>query len=120
MVDFGADDKGAKILVVGVAYKQDIDDYRESPALEVIELLKASGAEVSYYDPWIPKYRYHGKTVEGMTEISPEQVEEYELLIITSAHSNVDYVMLQKHAKVIFDTKNAMKAIENRENIEVL
>lgn len=112
--------KGAKILVVGVAYKQDIDDYRESPALEVIELLKASGAKVSYYDPWIPKYRYHGKTVEGMTEISPEQVEEYELLIITSAHSNVDYVMLQKHAKVIFDTKNAMKAIENRENIEVL
>ncbi len=112
--------KGSKVLVVGVAYKQDIDDYRESPALEVIELLKASGAEVSYYDPWIAQYRYHGKITKGMTEITPEQVEEYDLLMITAAHTNVNYEMLQKHAKAIFDTKNAMKAITDRENIEVL
>lgn len=112
--------KGSRVLVVGVAYKQDIDDYRESPALEVIELLKASGAEVSYYDPWIPQYRYHGEITKGTTEITPEQVEEYDLLMITAAHSNVDYEMLQKHAKAIFDTKNVMKAVANRENIEVL
>lgn len=112
--------KGSKVLVVGVAYKQDIDDYRESPALEVIEILKESGAEVSYFDPWIPKYRYGGKMYEGMTEITPEQVEEYDLLMITAAHSNVDYEMLQKHAKAIFDTKNVMKAVTSRENIEVL
>lgn len=112
--------KGSKVLVVGVAYKQDIDDYRESPALEVIELLKASGAEVSYYDPWISQYRYHGKITKGMTEIRPEQVEEYDLLMITAAHTNVNYEMLQKHAKAIFDTKNAMKAVTDRENIEVL
>ena len=112
--------KGSKVLVVGVAYKQDIDDYRESPALEVIELLKASGAEVSYYDPWIPQYRYHGEITKGMTEITPEQIEEYDLLMITAAHSNVDYEMLQKHAKAIFDTKNVMKAVAGRENIEVL
>lgn len=111
---------GSKVLVIGVAYKQDIDDYRESPALEVIEILKASGAEVSYYDPWIPQYRYHGEITRGMTEIKPKQVEEYDLLMITAAHSNVDYEMLQKHAKAIFDTKNVMKALENRENIEVL
>lgn len=112
--------KGSKVLVVGVAYKQDIDDYRESPALEVIEILKASGAEVAYYDPWIPRYRYHGEVTEGMTEITPEEVEEYDLLMITAAHSNVDYEMLQRHAKAVFDTKNVMKAVKNRENIEVL
>lgn len=112
--------KGSKVLVVGVAYKQDIDDYRESPALEVIELLKASGADVEYYDPWIPRYRYNGNIVEGKTVITPEQVERYDLLMITAAHSNVDYEMIQKHAKAIFDTKNVMKTIKNRENIEVL
>ena len=112
--------KGSRILVVGVAYKQDIDDYRESPALEVIELLKASGAEVEYYDPWIPRYKYRGKVVEGMTEITSEQVEIYDLLVITAAHSNVNYEMLQKHSKAIFDTKNVMKAVCDRENIEVL
>lgn len=112
--------KGSKILVVGVAYKQDIDDYRESPALEVIKLLKDSGADVEYYDPWIPRYRYRGSIVEGRKEVSPELVETYDLLMITAAHSNVDYEMLQKHSKVIFDTKNVMKAVRNRENIEVL
>ena len=86
----------------------------------MIELLKASGAEVSYYDPWISQYRYHGKITKGMTEIRPEQVEEYDLLMITAAHTNVNYEMLQKHAKAIFDTKNAMKAVTDRENIEVL
>ena len=112
--------KGSKVLVVGVAYKQDIDDYRESPALEVIEILKASGAEVAYYDPWIPQYKYHGKITKGMTEITPEQVAGYDLLMITAAHSNVDYEMLQKYAKAVFDTKNVMKAVAGRENIEVL
>lgn len=112
--------KGSKVLVAGVAYKQDIDDYRESPALEVIELLERSGAEVDYYDPYISRYQYHGKTVQGMTEITPEQVEIYDLLIVTAAHSNVDYKMLQKHAKAVFDTKNVMKHLADRENIEVL
>ena len=112
--------KGSKILVVGVAYKQNIDDYRESPALEVIEILKQAGAKVEYYDPWISQYRYHGQIVKGMTEITPSQVENYDILKITAAHSNVDYEMLQKYGKAIFDTKNVMKAIKNRDNIEVL
>ncbi len=112
--------KGSRILVVGVAYKQDIDDYRESPALEVIELLKASGAIVDYYDPWIREYRHRGNIVKGMTEITTRQVETYDLLMITAAHTNVDYEMLQKHARFIFDTKNVMKKITPRENIEVL
>lgn len=112
--------KGSKVLVVGVAYKQDIDDYRESPALEVIEVLRESGAVVEYYDPWVAEYKYHGQRIKGLTEITPEQVEEYDLLMITAAHSNVDYEMLQKHAKAVFDTKNVMKHVQDRENIEVL
>ena len=112
--------KGSKVLVVGVAYKQDIDDYRESPALEVIEVLKGSGAVVEYYDPWVTEYKYHGQKTKGLTEITPEQIESYDLLMITAAHSNVDYEMLQKHAKAVFDTKNVMKYVMERENIEVL
>ena len=111
---------GAKILVLGVAYKQDIDDYRESPAIHVIEELEKVGAEVEYYDPWIAEYREHGKTVKGLTEISPEIVASYDLVMITAAHTNVDYEMVQKNAKAIFDTKNVTKNLKNQENIEIL
>lgn len=112
--------RGAKVLIVGVAYKQDIDDYRESPALKVIELLENSGANVEYYDPWISEYKYRERIYKGIVKISPEQIEKYDLLMITAAHTNVDYDMIQKHAKSIFDTKNVMKMVKNRENIEVL
>ena len=112
--------KSSKVLVVGVAYKQDIDDYRESPALEVIEILRESGADVEYYDPWVAEYKYHGQKTKGLTEITPEQIAGYDLLMITAAHSNVDYEMLQEHAKAVFDTKNVMKYLTKRENIEVL
>ncbi len=111
---------GAKILVLGVAYKQDIDDYRESPAIDVIDELHKVGAEVDYYDPWVAEYRKHGQTVKGLKEIAPEIVAGYDLVIITTAHTNVDYEMVQKNAKVIFDTKNVTKNLPNKENIEVL
>lgn len=111
---------GAKVLVVGVAYKNDIDDYRESPALRVIEVLEKEQADVTFYDPWIAEYKYKGEVHQGLKEITPEQVASYDLVMVTAAHSNVDYEMLQKNAKAIFDTKNAMKAVADRENIEVL
>ena len=111
---------GAKVLVVGVAYKQDIDDYRESPALRVIEVLKREQADVEFYDPWISEYKYKGEKHQGLKEISPEVIASYDLIMITAAHTNIDYDMIQKNAVAIFDTKNVMKNIENRENIEVL
>ena len=111
---------GAKVLVLGVAYKQDIDDYRESPALRVIEELKKEKADVDFYDPWIAEYKYHGEKHQGIKEINPEIIASYDLIMITTAHSNVDYDMVQKNAAAIFDTKNVMKNIENRENIEIL
>lgn len=111
---------GAKILTLGVAYKQDIDDYRESPAIRVIDELRKVGAEVDYFDPWVAEYRENGEIVKGIPEITPEIVSGYDLVIITTAHSNVDYEMVQKNAKVIFDTKNVTKNLKNKENIELL
>lgn len=111
---------GAKVLVLGVAYKQDIDDYRESPALQVIEILKREKAQVDFYDPWIPQYKYNGTLHDGIQEINPDIIRSYDLVMVTAAHTNVDYQMVQENAKAIFDTKNVMKNIENRDNIEVL
>ena len=111
---------GSKILMLGIAYKQDIDDYRESPALDVIEILEKQGAVVTYHDPWVAEYQHKGKVMKGEMELSASLLEEADLVIITTAHSNVDYDLVQKHAKAIFDTKNVMKAIADRDNIEVL
>lgn len=110
----------SKILILGVAYKQDIDDYRESPALKVIEELEKAGAEVVYYDPYIPLYNQQGVLRTGEAELTGELIEGMDLVIITTAHSNVDYGLVQKHARYIFDTKNAMRNIKARENIELL
>ena len=112
--------KGAKVLVLGVAYKQDIDDYRESPAIQVIEGLRKEGADVVFYDPFIPKFRHKGKWYEGEKELTQELVEGSDIVVITTNHSKVDYSFVQKHAKAIFDTKNATKGITPRDNIEVL
>ena len=111
---------GSKILVLGVAYKQDIDDYRESPAIRVIENLQKEGADTVFYDPYIPKFREHGKVYEGEKELTTELVESTDLVIITASHSNVDYEFVQRHAKAIFDTKNVTKNLQDKSNIEVL
>lgn len=111
---------GAKILVLGVAYKNDIDDYRESPAIRVVEKLLEVGANVTYYDPWIASFKKGDLEMTGEKALTSELVENVDLVMITVAHSNVDYELVQKHAKAIFDTKNVMRNIVNRDNIEVL
>lgn len=111
---------GAKVLVLGVAYKNDIDDYRESPALKVIEELQKEGAEVKFYDPWISKYKYKGEIHEGLEKLDEETVKNADIVIFTAAHSNFDYDMISKNAKAIFDTRNAMKNVKNRDNVELL
>lgn len=111
---------GAKILVLGVAYKQDIDDYRESPALSVIDELNKVGACVEYYDPWVSEYKRNGEVFKSIKELTADTVAAYDIVLITCAHTNVDYELVQKHAKVVFDTKNVMKNIRARDNVEVL
>lgn len=111
---------GSKVLVLGVAYKNDIDDYRESPALRVIEVLEREGAEVTYFDPWVSEYKYHGQVRKSIPALTEQVLKEADLVMVTAAHTNVDYDMVQKNASLIFDTKNAMKNVKNRDNIEVL
>lgn len=111
---------GAKVLVLGVAYKQDVCDYRESPAIRVIEELHKVSAEVDFYDPCIKKYRKNGKEYVGLSEIAPEIIARYDLVMITTAHSDVDYGMVLENAAVVFDTKNVTKELPNRKNVEVL
>ncbi len=111
---------GSQVLVLGVAYKQDIDDYRESPALKVVDLLERRGAEVSYFDPWVSSYRFKGETRDSIPELTPEVVASADLVVVACGHTNVDYEMVQENAQAVFDTKNAMKGVVNRDNIEVL
>ncbi|QCR31980.1 nucleotide sugar dehydrogenase [Lysinibacillus sp. SGAir0095] len=111
---------GSKILVLGVAYKQDIDDYRESPALKVIECLEKEGAEVLFYDPYILEYYDKGVPKKGEPYLTAELIVGADLVMITTAHTTLDYNYIQQHAKVIFDTKNAMVDVQYRENIELL
>ena len=112
---------GAKILMLGVSYKNDIDDYRESPAIRVMKELKKVGADVEYYDPWVPEFKnMYGQSAKSIESLTPEVVQGFDLVMVTAAHHNVDYEMVQKNAKAIFDTKNVMADIKSRTNIEVL
>lgn len=112
---------GAKVLMLGVSYKNDIDDCRESPAIRVMKELRKVGADVMYYDPWVPEFKnIYGQEERSIHKLTPEIVGEADLVMVTTAHHNVDYKMVQKNAKVIFDTKNVMADIKDRHNIEVL
>ena len=111
---------GAKILVLGVAYKQDIDDYRESPAIRVIEKFEKVGSKVTYYDPYVPEYKHKGSVRKGEKALTGELIKNADLVVITTAHTKIDYAFVQKNAKAIFDTKNVTKGLKERDNIEVL
>ncbi|MCX7922460.1 MAG: nucleotide sugar dehydrogenase [Clostridia bacterium] len=110
---------GAKVLIVGVAYKQDIDDVRESPALKVIENFEKEGAIISYCDPYIPNFKYKGKEYRS-AELNRDTLMEADIVVITTMHTCYDYDFIQAHSGIIFDTKNAMKNVKDRSNIELL
>jgi len=111
---------GANVLVLGVAYKQDIDDYRESPAIRVIKALRKRGAQVTYYDPYVPEYREGGKIEKGLETLDAQALEAADLVMVTTAHATVDYDFVASHAQLVFDTKNVMKNVKKRDNIRVL
>lgn len=110
---------GAHILLLGVAYKQDIDDLRESPALKVIEHLEKEGAIISYYDPYIPQFTHQGIEYRSI-KLNQDKLRDADLVILTTMHTQFDYDHIARDATYIFDTKNAFKHVKNRENIEVL
>lgn len=111
---------GSKVLILGVAYKQDIDDYRESPAIRVIDEMEKEGSEVIYFDPFVSEYYDHGKSKKSEVGLTDVLIKSVDLVIITTAHSNINYNFVQEHATAIFDTKNAMKNVLIRDNIELL
>ena len=99
----------AKILVIGATYKKDVKDLRKSPSLKLIELLQDRGAKISYHDPIIP-YLKIGKIHDKKSiALTPKNVKSYDCVIITADHTDVDYNLVLKNAKQIFDVKNMYK-----------
>jgi UDP-N-acetyl-D-glucosamine dehydrogenase len=108
---------GSKVLLMGVAYKQDIDDVRESPALKVIEHLEKQGAIVQYNDPYIPEFIYKGKQYNSLG-FNAENIQQADIVIITTCHTCFDYQLLVDNAQILFDTKNATQGVKkNRERV---
>jgi UDP-N-acetyl-D-glucosamine dehydrogenase len=103
---------GSRILVLGLAYKRDIDDLRESPSLTIIELLQERGAEVSYNDPYFPTVGRGRHYDLGMTSTPLDDLGSYDCVMIVTDHSTYDYARIVREAKLVVDTRNATKGIE--------
>ena len=104
---------GARILMLGMAYKKDIDDLRESPSLTVIELLRAEGAEVLYNDPYFPTVGRGRRYNLNMTSVPLEQLDQYDCVLIMTDHSDYDYDAIVSQSKLVVDTRNATKGIKS-------
>lgn len=104
---------GSQILILGAAYKQDVDDVRESPALTLISLLQERGAVVSYHDPYVPslpKMRRHDLDLQS-APLTPQTLPLYDAVLIVTAHTCIDYSMVVEHAQLVIDTRNATKGV---------
>lgn len=119
--DLGKPVRGSKVCVLGVAYKKDVDDPRESPSFELIDLLRARGAELSYHDPFVPKLprvRHHEVPDLASSPLTAEFLASQDCVLIATDHSNVDYGLVVQHSRLVVDTRNATKGVvEGREKI---
>ncbi len=102
---------GAYVLVLGVSYKKDVDDLRESPALKIIELLQKDGVQVSYHDPYFPTLGKGRKYDLQMKCASLEDLGKYDCVIIVTDHSDYDYARIVRQARLVIDTRNATRGI---------
>ena len=99
--------KGSRILVLGIAYKKNVGDMRESPAVELMELLKDRGAEIAYSDPHVPVFpriRKHHFNLKSVA-LAPQTLASYDLVLLATNHDAFDYKMIKQHAKMIVDTR---------------
>lgn len=116
--------KNSNILVLGVAYKKDIEDFRESPALKVISLLSKDNANISYYDPFVPNFSEHHGNVQldmtGIKELTDKAISEADCILILTDHSSVDYSWVVEKAKIVVDTRNATKNVKDKSKIILL
>ena len=105
--------KGSKVLVLGLAYKKDIDDLRESPSIELIELLREKGARVDYNDPYIPrthKQRQHDLRMQSR-KLSAKMLAGYDVVLISTDHSDYDYEWIVENSRLVVDTRNATEGV---------
>jgi UDP-N-acetyl-D-glucosamine dehydrogenase len=102
---------GSRILVLGVAYKKDIDDMRESPALDVIRLLEQQGAQVSYHDPFVPSLKEDGRTINSAA-LTDAELENADAVVIITDHTSVDYQRVVNRARIVIDTRNATAGLK--------
>ncbi len=113
--------KGSKILLLGVAYKKDVDDLRESPSLKLLELLSARGAVLDYNDPYFPalhKMRHYDFSDMKSVELSAERLASYDCVLIATDHSSYDYEAIVRNSKLVVDTRNATRHVkQHREKV---
>ncbi|HUG18323.1 MAG TPA: nucleotide sugar dehydrogenase, partial [Planctomycetaceae bacterium] len=112
--------RGSKICILGMAYKKDVDDPRESPSFVLAELLLERGAALSYHDPYIPTLpamRHHELPAMSSQDLTPEFLKSLDCVLISTDHTGVDYDLVAQHSSLVVDTRNAMRGIENRGNI---
>ena len=111
--------KGAKLLILGVAYKKNVDDLRESPSLKIIELLEDRGANIEYNDPHCPKIPKTRKYDLGLAsvDLTPELLASQDAIIVLTDHDAYDYEMIAANAPLVIDTRNALKGVAKRDNI---
>lgn len=109
--------KGSKVLVMGVAYKKDCADTRESPAEDVMTLLRERGADLCFHDPYVGAFDVDGESVRSVA-LDKETIVQQDAVLIITDHSDVDYDLVSGNAKLVFDTRNAMKKAEgDHENV---
>ena len=113
--DDGRAVRGANVLVLGLAYKPDVDDVRESPAFEIIEALQALGADVDYNDPHVPQTHKMRKHDLGMSsvELSGEKLADYDAVIIVTHHQAYDWPMIFEHCRLIIDTRGVRRQVSH-------
>lgn len=112
--------RGSKILMLGVAYKPNVDDPRESPAFAIMELLEPLGADIRYHDPYIPRLpsmRSFEFSQKESIELTPESLAEADAVLIVTNHKDYDWDFIAQHARLIIDTRNAMSDVTERKNI---
>jgi UDP-N-acetyl-D-glucosamine dehydrogenase len=108
--------KGSKILLLGMAYKKDVDDLRESPSLKLLELLTARGAVMAYNDPYfpaLPKTRHYDFSIMRSVEVSPERLQSYDCVLIATDHTSYDYAAIVRDSKLVVDTRNATRHVKD-------
>lgn len=105
--------KGSNIHILGVAYKKDVDDLRESPALEIMNILRSKGAKITYTDPYIPEINYQKLSIKSRP-LSKEVLSKIDCSVIVTDHSNFDYNLIVANSKLIVDTRNALKGINKK------